>query len=365
MSPVQLEFTAAELLTDDPVVEPLVAGGLWCHGGFDDDGAYRSPRTRFRRPAIAAWQARHRREFGTQLLDVPLETWPPNYPNVAQAKFLLRHGVRQPVISTLTRIGTVEGFGALIRHSAVPDIQRFFDEDLRGTATAHLDGGLLEAHARDEAGFEGVAGHQEMWFAARDAAFEHPVTEDQTAAMLARMGFSSGVGTPDPGLVRRQMEAARRFPDVDLSLEMLVSRMIRILLIEISAFHVFAWADEVLSDTDLVAGDGEAVRLVTYIRQDETPHVDYLRTSLTEMRDRTFIGGSGRRHAGAEVIGRLWQQGLADSLGVRREETARLSLREVHDALDGRADAADLLAEFHGLGDERPSLDGDATASLY
>lgn len=358
MTAGQLEYTPEELLADDPVVEPLIAGGVRCHGGFDDGGRYRSPRTRLRRPAIEAWQRRHGDDFGTDLLDVPLETWPPNYPNVPQAKFLLREGVRDPIVSTLTRIGTVEGFGAMIRYSSVAEIERFFEEDVRGTATAHLDRGLLEAHARDEAGHEGVAGHKDMWFAARDIAFEHPVSEDQTGVMLARMGLSGGAAAPDPAMIRRQMEEARRFPDVDLALEMLIQRMIRILLIEISAFHVFAWAEEVLADDDLVAGDGEAARLVSYIRQDETPHVDYLRTSLTEMRDRTFVGESGRRHAGTDVVGPLWDEALAESLGVRRQETLRLTLREVHLALEGRPRGRDLLEEFHSLGDVRPSAEG-------
>ena len=68
---------------------------------------------------------------------------------------------------------------------------------------------------------------------------------------------------------------------------MMVSLMIRVLFIEISAFHTFAWAEAWMSDTDLVSGEGEAARLVTYIRADETPHVGYLRVALSEMRDRT------------------------------------------------------------------------------
>ena len=106
------------------------------------------------------------------------------------------------------------------------------------------------------------------------------------------------------------MLAARVFDDLDLELEMMIRRMIGILLIEISAHHVFAWAEELLADPDLVAGDGDAARLVSYIRQDEAPHVAYLATALTEMRDRTFIGESGRRIPGAEVVGRLWDRGL-------------------------------------------------------
>ena len=47
-------------------------------------------------------------------------------------------------------------------------------------------------------------------------------------------------------------------------------------------------------------------RLVSYIRQDETPHVEYLRTALTEMRDRTFVGTEGQRSLEKEVIGKIW-----------------------------------------------------------
>jgi hypothetical protein len=355
MSNLQTEWSEAELLASTPGVTPLVAAGVRCHGGFDGEGAYHSPRTRFRTPAIEAWQRRHEEDFGTEILDVPLSTWPESYPNVEQAKLLLRAGVRDPMITVLTRIGTVEGFGAMIRHADIGDPQRFFDESVAGTAIAHLNRGLFEAHARDEAGFEDEAGHKQMWFAARDIAFEEPVTEDQTAVMLERMGISSGYGAtaPDPERIRKQMEEARVFDDLDLGLEMLVQRMIGILLIEISAFHTFAWAEAVLSDTDLVAGDGEAARVVSYIRQDEAPHVEYLKTALTEMRDRTFVGESGRRLAGTEVVGELWERGLADSLGPRRDDQVRTTRKEIERSVNERADGTDLLEEFDSLGSVR------------
>ena len=91
------------------------------------------------------------------------------------------------------------------------------------------------------------------------------------------------------------------------------------LFIEISAFHTFRWAEALLADPDLVAGDGEAARLVSYMRADETPHVEYLRTVLSEMRDRTWVGTSGRKYSGAEMIGTLWDRALAQSLGAGRE----------------------------------------------
>jgi hypothetical protein len=364
---LQLEWTEDDLLATDDIDEPLVVGGVRCHGGFDADGTYRSPRTRHRAPAIDAWQRQHTATFGTELIDVPLSAWPETYPNVDQAKFLIGAGVRDPIITTLTRIGTVEGFGAMIRYANVGDPQRYFDESIAGTALAHLDRGLFEAHARDEAGFGDEAGHKQMWFAARDVAFEHPVTEDETALMLERMGIGGGGSTvPDPQRIRRQMEEARVFDDLDLDFEMLIQRMINILLIEISAFHTFAWAETVLADTDLVAGDGESARLVSYVRQDETPHVEYLKTALTEMRDRTFVGESGRKHAGTEIIGRLWDRGLAESLGPRREQNLKITLREVEHALDAHPRRDAVLEGFHAHGSIRPTDDGAfVAASTY
>ena len=349
----QVEFTEDELLAEDPDLEPLVAAGMRCHGGFDADGAYVSPRTLHRAPAIEAWEAQRVAQFGTPVLDIGLETWPEQFPNVAQTKLLLRHGVREPAIASLTRIGTVEAFGSMLRLLPTPDWQATFDEDVRGTAIDHIGRGLFEAHARDEAGFEDEAGHDHLWFAARDIAFEHPVTEDQRELMLARMGLAGPARGAAPVLPPRVLP-----DDVDHLVEIVVGRMINLLFIEISAFHGFAWAEEVLADTDLVAGDGEAARLVSYIRADEAPHVAYLRTALSEMRDRTWIGASGRRYDGADMIGQLWRAGLEASTGVRRTEFLRTMLGELEHALAGRPDADDLLEELLSLGQVQRSADG-------
>jgi hypothetical protein len=357
----QVEFTEHELLESHPYEAPLVAGGVTCHGGFDADGTYVSPRTFTRAPAIEAWQAQHQAQFATPLFHLPLDTWPAHYPNVAQAKHLIASGVPEPIVATLTRIGTVEGFGGMIRLSVVPDLQQRFDEDVTGTAMAHLDRGLYEAHARDEAGHGDEGGHKQMWFVARDLAFEDPVTQDETALMLDRMGITppGSRGKIDLAAMRAQAEANRLWPDdVDFDLEMLVERMTRLLLIEISAFHTFAWAEEVLDDRDLVAGDGAAARMVSFIRQDETPHVEYLRTVLSEMRDRTIVGATGNRHAGTDLVGRTWDRAVAESLAARRIETLNIVHREVEHALAGRPDAGDVLQRFDELGDVVRADDG-------
>lgn len=361
MVTAQLEFTEDELLTSHAVAEPLIVGGIRCHGGFDETGTYVSPRTRNRGPAIEAWQANHLATYGTTLLDVPLDAWPEHYPNLAQAQYLLDHGAPEPIISVLTRIGTIEGFGALIRHVTIPDWSRVIDDDVRGTAIAHLGGGLYEAHARDEAGYEGEGGHTQMWWAARDVAFDHPVTTDETAVLLERMGIATpgSGGQIDPVRLRTDAMANRALPDdVDFDLESLVARMAGLLFIEIQAFHAFSWAEAILADVTRVAGDGEAGRIVSYIRSDETPHVAYLKTVLTELRDRTFVTDTGRRLPGTAVIEPLWDRALDASLGTRRYEQLDTLRREVAHALAGRSNASDLLAEFDALGSVERLADG-------
>jgi hypothetical protein len=351
MAELPLTWTASELLADDEVAEPLIAGGVRCHGGFAADGEYVSPRTKNRVPAIRAWQQSHRRQFGTEILDAPIDLWPEVFPSVAQTKYLLREGVSAPTISSLTRIGTVEGFGSMIRAVQVDRLQSHFDESIAGTAIEHLQGGLFEAHARDEAGWEDEGGHKQMWFAARDIAFEDPVTEDMTQTMLVRMGIAAPGGKPPtPQEAQAAAQAMRRFVDLDLALEMMLRRMVGLLFIEVSAFHTFAWAEEVLSDTDLVAGSGSAADLVRYVRADETPHVEYLRTALTEMRDRTFVGESGRLIPGAEVIGTLWDAALEQSLGANRDNFVRTAMAEVEHALAANPRRSELLEGFHAAG---------------
>ena len=83
VSNLQLRWSEDELLASDDVAEPLVAGGVRCHGGFAGDGVYVSPRTKHRVPATKAWQQSHRELFGTEILDAPLELWPEVFPNVA------------------------------------------------------------------------------------------------------------------------------------------------------------------------------------------------------------------------------------------------------------------------------------------
>ncbi len=360
MTSAPTRWSPAELLADDVGLEPLMVAGRRCHGGLDESARYRSPRTRFRTTAIRSWQDAHRARFGTELLDAGLSSWPASTPNVAQSRYLLQLGIRAPAISALTRIGTVEGFGGAMRMWTVEDLQSHFVESIVDTTLDHLPA-MFEAQARDEAGWGDELGHRDMWFVARDLAFESPDVEDLTDQMLFRLGVTSAPGAPLPSAEdsRRRQRALALFPDLDLDVESMIARMVNLLLVEISAAHTFAWAEELLADGDLVAGDGEAARLVGYIRQDESPHVEYLRTALSEMRDRTFRGPDGAQHPGTEVVGAIWARGFADSTGPRRQNALRLARAELEDAIADRPDRDEVLAGYERLGEP---TDRDRTA---
>ena len=177
-----------------------------------------SPRTKNRVPATKAWQQSHREQFGTEILDAPIELWPEVFPNVAQTKFLLREGVPGPTISALTRIGTVEGFGSMIRAVNVDEhaapLRR---EHRRHRDRAPAARAVRSARAR-RSGLGGEAGHKQMWFAARDIAFENPVTEDMTQTMLVRMGIVPADGKPPtPEEIRAQRGSDARASPTSIS----------------------------------------------------------------------------------------------------------------------------------------------------
>jgi hypothetical protein len=228
--------------------------------------------------------------------------------------------------------------------------QSYFADPIDGTTLAHLPG-MFEAQARDEAGWGDEFGHKDMWFLARDIAFEDPDVEDLTDQMLFRLGVTPAPGAPvpTPEEIRRRQAAARLFPTIPLEVEALIGRMVNLLLVEISAAHLFAWAEELLADDDLVAGGGDAARLVSYIRQDESPHVEYLRTALSEMRDRAFVTTTGGTMPGTTVIETLWAQGLAESTGDRRANNQQLARAELEHAIGERRDRDQVLTTYESL----------------
>jgi len=329
----KLEWTREELLQDSPYDEPLFAGGVRCHGGFAG-GRYVSPRTANRVPAIRAWQERLRAD-GHPLVDVPRAFVPPHYPNYAQAKLLLSEGVREPLTRSLTLISIVEGFGARIRDLALPDLRSEIVEDLGGTALAHLGGGLFEAHARDEAGWREQGGHKQMWEAARDLGLAKPeIPDDVLLAMMAGGGRG---------------ERRRLFPELSPRLEDAIAFMANVMIVEIFAEDVFEWAKALLGDGEVSADPVGAPALVAHIQADESPHVEYLRTALSEIRARTLRTADGKREiAGRAVVDAMLETQLRQLASTRAARERNDVQRAIRTALDAEA-AAGLARRFESL----------------
>jgi hypothetical protein len=331
----RLVYTREELLESDACHAPLIAGGVRCHGGFDADGAYRSPRVRYRGPAILAWQARLARE-GAELLEIPRELMPPQYPNVAQSKLLLREGVRDPIVRALTIISIVEGFGAIIRDVEVPDLEALIREPIGGTALAHLRGALFEAHARDESGYREEGGHKQMWEAARDLAFERPrIPGDVLMRMMGRG--------------RRDGKRERLFPQIDEALEALLASMVQVLVVEVFAMGTFAWGEALLSDPEVSAAPKQAADLVRFIRSDESPHVEYLRTALSELRARHLHTLDGRGIAGRTVVDGILHRVLSAISADRPKQQREDVRRDLVAALKAAGRSEALTQEFDRL----------------
>ena len=331
----RLCFSRDELLESRDSAQPLIANGVRCHGGFDDAGVYFSPRTVHRTPAIGNWQ-RQLERAGHELLDVPRALMPPTHPNVAQAKLLLRSGVRDPIVRALTIVSIVEGFGAMIRDVEVPDLQSLIVEPFEGTALAHLSGGLFEAHARDESGWRDEGGHKQMWEAARDAALENPkIPGDVLMRLMGGRGRS------------KRPEAA--FPQIAPKLERMLGFMANVLVVEVFAEGTFQWGVELLSDPEVSAAPEEAGGMVRHIQADELPHVEYLRTALSEVRARTLRTVDGKQISGRRVIDGLLHRVLHQVTGTRRQDQ-RNDLREsIIAAMQVSPNPKALLEEFDSL----------------
>jgi hypothetical protein len=331
----RLSFSFDELLENPKYDRTLTVNGRRCHGGFDKDGNYQSPRTVWRNPAIKAWQAQHLATSPMPLVEIPRQVVPPYTPNVAQARFLLKNGVREPLIRILTEIAIVEGFGAFIRELPVPPLKNFIGEDVKGTALAHLSDGLFEAHARDEAGWEAEGGHKQMWEAARDAALSNPTIAPEIFANLTSL---RGGSPPQP-----------LFPGLGEPVERLVRFMVDVLAIEVFAASTFAWAEAVLSDAEISDAPEDAANLVRYIRSDEAPHVEYLRTGLSEISARTLQTQDGKEIAGQVVVDALMDRTLRNMMRQRSIDRPAMLRELISNHAHGK-DAQSLLAEFDSLG---------------
>ncbi len=335
----QLVYSEAELFREHAYAQPQYEAGYRLHGGFDADGAYVSPRTLLRWPAVRAWQAELVGR-GWPLIDASTRLLQrPNYPSFEQQKLLLDWGLGQTLWNSLTITGAVEARGRrLAEIEQVPDFQPLVLEDIGGTATGHLGKGLLKAHGFDEGGRpdKGEGGHDAMWFAVRDLLFgrdAYPLP--QVPESLAR---------PELGRLMPQLPPAH---------EQLLLLLMNVLMIEIRAEAFFSFCIRLMRAPELFADRRAAAEhaadLVERIRQDEAIHVAYLQTAVSELRSFAFRTESGTHALGKTFIDPIWE-GMARWHSVTTVDYARNQThQEIAARLKALPDGARRLAQFDAL----------------
>lgn len=244
--------------------------GRKLHGGFDSDVYYLSPGTRHRWDAINNWHKQLDDRGVPMVKASTVLLTEPNFPNVPQQVLLLKHGIGQSFWDSLTITGLIEARGKALAESQAPDFQTVIVEDISATALAHINNGLLTTHGWDEGGIpdSGIGGHDTMWFVARDLVFgkeKFPIPEAPTSIGREKNGR-----------------------------EMLISFLMNLLMIEVRAERAFDFYERVIQSAetfiDKPTEAAHAIDLINRIRLDESVHVAWLRTAISEFRSFTIKG---------------------------------------------------------------------------
>jgi len=293
----KLVYSREEIMADHAYARPQVEAGYRLHGGFDDKGTYVSPRTLNRWPAVEAWQEQLAGR-GFPVIDASLRLMKRGpYPTAQQQRFLLGHGLGETLWNSLTVTGVIEARGIMLAQAVAPDFQKIVVEDIAQTALGHLNKGLLAAHGYDEGGqkAEGIGGHDDMWFAVRDALFgkdAYPIPE-----------VPESISRPETG---------RRMPQLPQEYEDWILLLMNVLMIEVRAEGFFSFCQQVMRDpanfTDRRAAADHSAEIVGRIRTDEAIHVAYLAAVISELRSFTIRSVDGKTVSGASIIDPVWEQ---------------------------------------------------------
>ena len=294
MDATTLEFSRDELMSSHDYAAPHVVGGRTLHGGLLADGSYMPPRALGRVAALDACESALRARGGRPFPASSDLLGGVRLPNAAQRIVLLRNGITDEFWNMLTVIGKIEARGAFIGLFPVPDLGEYIVEDTSTMAIGHLDRGLFEAHGVDEGGVpeQGIGGHDEMWFAARDLAY-------------GRVDFDDV--EPQPGLARE--DAGRQLPEVAQEIEDLFSFIANVLIIEFRAEIGFAETQQILRTPGLFGDRTDDALLVAdivgRIRTDEEIHVRSLNLYLGELQSVTVRTLDGGTVSDAELVDRF------------------------------------------------------------
>ena len=332
----QLVFERDDLLSDHEFDQPQIIAGKRLHGGFVG-GTYCSPRSLGRSRAIAAWRTALESRGGTPLdADASLLTGV-RLPTAEQQMVLVRNGLDQTFWNSLTIIGKIEAKGRLLAEMEFPDLQPWIVEDISEMAIGHLGKGLLLAHGLDEGGLpaEGIGGHDEMWFVARDLAFGPDAHDD----------------VEPPENIGRPVSEDKVDLGLSPQVEGLVSFLANLLIIEFRAELGFAETQAVLRCPELFSDrrtEAElAAEIVERIRTDELIHVESLCLYLGEFRTVTFRTETGDLVSGAQLIDSFWAD-LVHWASVEQPKLAAEQQRQIIvDRISAHSDAERVLREFH------------------
>ncbi|MBL9097075.1 MAG: hypothetical protein JNK07_09125 [Alphaproteobacteria bacterium] len=331
-------YSRDELMAEHAYAKPQIEAGYRLHGGFDANGTYISPRTLHRWPAVEAWQAQVKGR-GFPIIDASTRLLKRGaYPGIDQQKLLLGHGMGETLWNALTITGVIEARGRALCDAEAPDFQKIIEEDVSATSIGHLNKGLLFAHGLDEGGDKanGQGGHDDMWFAVRDALFgkdAFPLPE--VPASIARP------------------EIGRLMPMIDKVFEDWTLLLMNVLMIEVRAEAFFSFCTNLMRSPDVFRDRRpaamHAAELVERIRTDEAIHVAYLQTFVSEMRSFTIKTLDGGRIKGAQMIDPIWE-GMIHWHSVTQADFSREQSREAIVArIKKRTDAPGLLAQFDAL----------------
>ena len=293
---MKLTYTREEIEEEPAYATPHIECGVKLHGGFSQDGTYISPRTRNRWQAINNWQ-QQLKDRGVELVEATTNLLTePNFPNIAQQVWLLKNGIDKGFWNSLTITRLIEARGKALADLTAPDFQKIIVEDISETSLAHMNKGLLRAHGWDEGGDDtDTGGHDVMWFVVRDLVFgkdKYPIPEP-------------------PGSIGREKET-REMEQIPAEYEGLISFLMNLLMIEVRAERAFDFYEKVLGNeevfTDRRKEATHAAELVTRIRQDESVHVAWLLSAISEFRSFTIKTVAGDEVNGAEILDPVWQQ---------------------------------------------------------
>src|SRR5256885_8667730 len=334
----KLVYSREEILANHAYTRPHVEAEYRLHGGFDESGAYISPRTLNRWPAINAW-GEALKTRGHDSVDASQALLKhESHPNRAQQNVLLELGLGQSLWNSLSVTGVIEARGRQLAENPAPEFQNIIVEDISQTATGHLNKGLLIAHGLDEGGDPSRAegGHDKMWFAVRDMLFgKHAYPHADVPESLAR---------PEMG---------RLMPQIPAEYENWILLLMNVLMIEIRAEHFFTFCTDVMRDPANFRDRREvalhAAELVDRIRQDEAPHVGYLTVVISELRNFIFRTLDGGTVNGAVLIDPIWR-GMVEWHSVANADFQREQTRQsLHAMLGVKPNAAALIHAFDAL----------------